>query len=236
MNRILLVEDDGDLARIVARYLEGEGMAVRVAPSAEDAYDLLTNSVFDLVVLDINLPGDDGLSACRNLRAASDVPIIFATARVDEGDRVAGLDLGGDGYLSKPYSLRELRSYIEALLRRFGKTAGGSVVRQGPFELDTAAGVVRKAGEAVALAPKEFALAAFLMTHEGETLSKERLISEVWGAFCDVEPQTVAVHMSWLRSKLEDDPAHPKHFLTVHGRGYRFVAKPNDDPSQQGRL
>lgn len=221
MPSILIVDDDADLSVIVARYLESEGFAVCRASSAEEAYDVLGARAFDLVLLDINLPGDDGFAACEALRRASDVPIVFASARTSETDRIVGLETGGDDYLPKPYSLRELLAHVRALLRRSQGCAGGALAA-GPFVLDEAAGAVLKNGAAVALSPKELALARFLMAHEGEVVSKERLLSEVWGAFSEVEPQTVSVHMSWLRAKLEDDPAHPAHFKTVRGRGYRF--------------
>lgn len=221
--RILIVDDDADLSAIVARYLESEGFAVEWVASAEDAYDALSARVFDLVLLDINLPGDDGFAACAALRRASDVPIVFASARTSETDRIVGLDTGGDDYLPKPYSLRELLAHVNALLRRVGRGQGvGQPLMVGPFAFDETTGVIVKCGEPVALSPKEFALAHFLARHAGETMSKERLLAEVWGAFSEVEPQTVSVHMSWLRAKLEDDPAHPVHFLTMRGRGYRF--------------
>ena len=205
MPSILIVDDDADLSAIVARYLESEGFAVERAASAEEAYDVLATRAFDLVLLDINLPGDDGFAACAALRRASDVPIVFASARTSETDRIVGLDTGGDDYLPKPYSLRELLAHVNALLRRSRGRAGGD-------------------GAAIPLSPKEFALARYLMAREGEVVSKDRLLAEVWGAFSEVEPQTVSVHMSWLRAKVEDDPAHPAHFKTVRGRGYCFDA------------
>lgn len=228
MPSILIVDDDADLSAIVARYLESEGFAVVRAASAEEAYDVLGARPFDLVLLDINLPGDDGFAACAALRRASDVPIVFASARTSETDRIVGLDTGGDDYLPKPYSLRELLAHVNALLRRSRGRAGGGAARvfvAGPFALDEDAGTLAKGGAAVALSPKEFALARFLIAHAGEVVSKERLLAEVWGAFSEVEPQTVSVHMSWLRAKLEDDPARPAHFVTVRGRGYRFDAE-----------
>ncbi|RDB61763.1 DNA-binding response regulator [Gordonibacter sp. 28C] len=227
MPSILIVDDDADLSAIVARYLESEGFAVERAASAEEAYDVLGARAFDLVLLDINLPGDDGFAACAALRRASDVPVIFASARTSETDRIEGLDTGGDDYLPKPYSLRELLAHVNALLRRAQGHAGGMApagMAAGPFALDEGAGILAKEGEPVPLSPKELALAAYLMRHEGAAVSKERLLAEVWGAFSEVEPQTVSVHMSWLRAKLEDDPAHPAYFKTVRGKGYLFDA------------
>lgn len=224
MPSILIIDDDADLSAIVGRFLESEGFAVVRAGSAEDAYEVLRTRSFDLVLLDINLPGDDGIAACAALRRTSGVPLIFASARTSETDRIVGLDTGGDDYLPKPYSLRELLAHVNALLRRTRGRAGGAAepLVAGPFALDEAAETLSKDGAAVALSPKEFALARFLVRHPGEVVSKERLLAEVWGAFSEVEPQTVSVHLSWLRAKLEDDPAHPRYFKTVRGRGYRF--------------
>ena len=225
MPSILIVDDDADLSAIVARFLESGGFAVERVASAEGAYEVLGARAFDLVLLDVNLPGDDGFAACAALRRASDVPIVFASARTSETDRIVGLDTGGDDYLPKPYSLRELLAHVNALLRRAGRGHDtGQPLMVGPFAFDEAAGAIMKRGEPIALSPKEFALARYLALHAGETVSKERLLAEVWGAFSEVEPQTVSVHMSWLRAKLEDAPAHPVHFVTVRGRGYRFEA------------
>lgn len=224
MSTILIVDDDRDLSAIVARFLESEGYVVECAKSAEEAYAALAVQAFVLVLLDINLPGDDGFEACRALRRVSDVPIIFASARTSETDRIEGLDTGGDDYLPKPYSLRELRAHVSALLRRSGGSANDTSGRftVGPFTVDEKTGVLLKNGEATELSPKEFALACYLMRNAGKIVSKERLLVNVWGAFSEVEPQTVSVHMSWLRAKLEDDPAHPVFFVTLRGKGYRF--------------
>lgn len=221
---VLIVEDDGDLARIMVRALEAEGLPAQAASSAEEAYGLLTDAAFDCLVVDINLPGDDGIELCRNLRRASDAPVLFASARLGAEVRVAALDGGGDAYLPKPFSLREMTAQVRALMRRSaGATSGAAEpVAYGPFMLDEAAGRILKEGAAVKLSPKEFELAAHLMRHAGCTFTKEALLAEVWGAFSAVEPQTVAVHMSWIRAKLEDDPATPAFFKTVRGRGYLF--------------
>lgn len=234
MPRILIVEDDCDLARVTARFLEENGFAASVAASAEDAYDELARTAFDCLVLDVNLPGDDGLALCRHLRTRSGVPILFASARVEPDARVRALQEGGDVYLPKPFGLRELLAQVQALLRRTDGSMGlrssqeeradPSARTLGPFLLDLGAGRILKGGVEVALSPREFQLASFLMRHAGEVVSRDALLAEVWGAFAEVEAQTVAVHMSWLRAKLEDDPAHPRHFKTVRGQGYRFDA------------
>lgn len=224
MADILIVDDDADLSAITARFLESEGFAVSCAANAEDAYAFLESNPADLVLLDINLPTDDGFALCRELRRASTVPIIFASARTSETDRIAGLDIGGDDYLPKPYSLRELLSHVKALLRRASDFAQqhDAAFRAGPFTIDEAAGVVAKNGEAIALSPKEFALACRLMREPGRAVSKEQLVRELWGMFSDVEPQTVSVHMNWVRAKLEDNPQAPVHFKTIRGKGYLF--------------
>lgn len=226
MRRVLIVEDDWDLASIMARALEAEDFIVRTASSAEEAYDALSQAAFDCMVVDINLPGDDGIALCRNLRALSGVPVLFASARLDEDVRVRALDEGGDAYLQKPFSLREMTAQVGALIRRnAGVQPGTADARSfGPFTLDAAAGRILKRGEEAKLSPKEYELAAHLMQHEGSTCSRDALLTEVWGAFAAVEPQTVAVHMSWIRAKLEDDPADPQHFKTVRGQGYRFTS------------
>lgn len=223
---VLIVEDDGDLARIMMRALEAEGMSACTASSAEDAYDLLADAAFDCLVVDINLPGDDGIELCRNLRRVSSAPVLFASARLGADVRVAALDGGGDAYLPKPFSLREMTAQVRALMRRSAGAPSGTAeqVVFGPFTLDEAAGRILKEGAAVRLSPKEFDLAAHLMRHEGHAFTKEELLAEVWGAFSAVEPQTVAVHMSWIRAKLEDDPTAPLFFKTVRGRGYLFNA------------
>lgn len=234
MQSILIVEDDRDLARVTARFLEASGFAAQVANSAEEAYDILTGSVFDCLVVDVNLPGDDGYALCRSLRERSGVPVLFASARIEPDARVRALQEGGDVYLPKPFSLQELLAQVQALIRRSSGAVGAAgdagpdaaaPVRLGPFELDSAGGRIMKQGVHVELSPREYQLATFLMRHAGQAVSRDALLAEVWGAFAEVEPQTVAVHMSWLRAKLEDDPAHPVHFKTVRGQGYRFDAE-----------
>ncbi len=230
--RILVVEDDADLASIVGRFLESEGFAVRIAPSAEDAYDVLSREAFELLVLDVNLPGDDGFALCRTLRRVSGVPVVFASARAGDDVRALALEGGGDAYLAKPFSLRELLAQINALLRREygtaafedGSAGNGAASADVALCYDAVGRRFFKRGVEVALSPKEFDLAVYLMRHEGVVVSRERLLAEVWGAFSEVEVQTVAVHMSWLRTKLEDDPSRPQHFKTVRGCGYMYEA------------
>lgn len=226
MRSVLIVEDDCELAELMRRAFESEGIAARIACSAEDAYDILTSSAFSCLVIDVNLPGDDGYALCRNLRERSGVPVVFASARIEPDARIRALEGGGDAYLSKPFSLRELLAQVKALMMRPERrnNDNASTLSIGPFELDLDACTIKKDGRSVSLSPKEFHLAATLMQNAGKTLSRESLLAKAWGSFAELEPQTVSVHMSWLRSKLEDDPPNPVYFKTVRGEGYRFDA------------
>lgn len=231
---ILIVEDDGDLLAISTRYLESEGYDVTGAASAEEAYDLLVDRAFALIVLDVNLPGDDGIELCRQLRRSSTTPVIFASARVEDDARALALEGGGDAFLSKPFSLRELLAQVRAVEGRIAPKAG-AVTAKG-LAIDHDGRQIHKNGSRVELSPKEFELASALMRNPGKALSKSQLMADVWGAFSDVEPQTLAVHMRWLREKLEDDPSNPTMFETVRGFGYRFNGdEPPSDVEEEAR-
>lgn len=229
---ILVVEDDGDLLQIVTLYLDSEGYRVKGAASAEDAYDLLAKHSFALIVLDINLPGDDGIEVCRQLRGSSSIPVIFASARVGDDARALALESGGDAFLSKPFSLRELLAQVRAVESRLHDT--GELVAGYGIVLDSDAHKIYKEGTPVELSPKEYELASVLIKNAGKAIPKRQLIADVWGAFSDVEPQTLAVHMRWLREKLEDDPANPVLFETVRGFGYRFRPVEEGDLGESG--
>ncbi len=223
--RILIVEDDRDLSAIVERFFDNEGFDATTAGSAEEAYDALSRKGFDAIVLDINLPGIDGIELCRELRRASSAPVVFASARIGDEARALALESGGDAYLSKPFSLRELLAQVNAVLRRSDHSEDdGEGGKKRELALDHKSRQVLRLGKPVDLSPKEYELAALLMRNPGTALSKERLLADVWGAFAEVEPQTLAVHMRWLRSKLEDDPSNPVHFKTVRGFGYIYDA------------
>lgn len=224
MRSVLIVEDDRELAELMRRAFDAQGIAARVVHTAEDAYDILATSVFNCLIVDVNLPGDDGYALCRNLRERSGVPVVFASARIEPDARIRALEEGGDAYLSKPFSLRELLAQVRALMMRPDRKQEGesATLVAGPFQLDLDARTAKKNGREVNLSPKEFRLAEALMRNPGKSLSRDALLAEVWGAFAELEPQTVSVHMSWLRSKLEDDPSHPVYFKTVRGEGYRF--------------
>lgn len=220
MPRILLVEDDRDLLQITTRYLESEGYDVKSAASAEEAYALLSRQAFTLVVLDINLPGNNGIEFCRQLRRSSTTPVVFASARVEDDARALALESGGDAFLSKPFSLRALLAQVKAIESRI--ISRSTIVATRGLSIDHDSRQIYKNGNRIELSPKEFELASALMRNPDRALSKSQLIADVWGAFSDVEPQTLTVHMRWLREKLEDDPANPTMFETVRGFGYRF--------------
>ncbi len=231
MKSVLIVEDDQELAELMHRTFKSDGMSASIAHSAEEAYDLLANSVFDCLIVDVNLPGDDGYALCRNLRKRSGVPVVFASARIESDARIRALEEGGDAYLSKPFSLREMLAQAKALMMRPERQPEGNaaILKIGPFELDLGAKTIRKNGKEITLSPREFHLASTLMQNAGKSITRDALLARVWGAFAEVEPQTVSVHMSWLRSKLEEDPSNPAFFKTVRGEGYRFDA-PEERP------
>ena len=219
--RILIVDDDKELSFIIKKMLENYSYCVTVTHSCDEAFDILSANSFDLVLLDVNLPDGSGFDVCRQLRSACNVPVIFASARTDEDDRVTGFDIGGDDYLPKPYSMRELLSRVNALLRRtFKNSAEEKLVSFGNVKVNITARTVEKDGKPIALSLREFDLLAFLCEHANTAMSKEKILNEVWGAFSEVEPSTLAVHIRWLREKLEQDPAEPEFIKTVRKVGY----------------
>ena len=224
--RILLADDDTSLSEVIIQMLNGCGYAVTHAETAGEAYELLTKQRFHLILLDINLPDATGFDICRRLRETSSVPVIFASARTSEDDRIRGLELGGDDYLPKPYSLRELLARVHALMRRtYGFSGAEEEIRFGNVTVRQAARTVTKSGKPVSLAQREFDLLLYLCQHRNTAIAKEKLLAEVWGAFSEVEPSTLAVHIRWLREKLEDDPANPRYIKTVWRLGYMLEAE-----------
>ncbi|MBQ9885934.1 MAG: response regulator transcription factor [Lachnospiraceae bacterium] len=221
IRQILIIDDDEDLSFIISDMLESYGYGVTCAADSDEAFRLLSENAYHLVLLDINLPGMTGFELCRELRRVSTVPVIFASARTMENDRITGFDIGGDDYLPKPYSMKELLSRVNALIRRtYGFAEEEKVVRFGNIEVNITARTVSKNGEAVSLSLREFDLLAYLCEHKNTAIPKEKLLSEVWGAFSMVEPSTLTVHIRWLREKLEDDPAKPVYIKTVFKVGY----------------
>lgn len=220
--RILIVDDDKDLSEIISDMLESYGYEVIRTETAEEAEFLLSEENFHLILLDINLPDETGLDFCKTLRKSSNgVPIIFASARTSETDRITGFDIGGDDYLPKPYSMKELLSRVNALIRRsYGGIDIEKEVSFGSINVNITKRTVTKGGKSISLSLREFDLLACLCEHINSPVSKERLLSEVWGAFSSVEPSTLTVHIRWLREKLEDDPAEPRYIKTVFKVGY----------------
>lgn len=226
-HRVLIVEDEPGLAESVRYALESEGFEVTVAASGVDGLDLARRSEPDIVLLDLMLPEMSGLDVCRQLRTSSDVPIIMLTAKDSEADKVAGLELGADDYMTKPFSMRELIARVRAHLRRAAKSGvlaeSNEVLRGGPIELDIDAHVARVGGEEVELRPKEFELLESLMRRKNRLAARHMLIDEVWGPSYFGDTKTLDVHIKRLREKLEADSSKPRHIVTVRGLGYKFV-------------
>jgi len=224
--RILLVEDEEALAESVRYSLEREGFEVVIAADGRRAIERFRTSDPDIVVLDLMLPEMSGLDVCRTIRADSTVPIIMVTAKDSEADKVAGLELGADDYVTKPFSVRELVSRIRAHLRRGGMGATlppQDLLEGGPVTLDVARHEVRVDGEMVAFPPKEFELLEALLRRRGRLLTREFLIEEIWGADYVGDTKTLDVHVKRVRRKIEPDPHEPVHLITVRGLGYKFV-------------
>ncbi len=226
-HRVLLVEDEPGLAESVRYALDNEGFDVFVADTGITGLESARVNHPDLVLLDLMLPGMSGLDVCRQIRSSSDVPIIMLTAKDAESDKVAGLELGADDYMTKPFSMRELIARVRAQLRRAAKSGALSesneVLRGGSIELDIDAHQARLNGEAVDLRPKEFELLESLMRRKNRLAARHTLIDEVWGPTYFGDTKTLDVHIKRLRQKLEPDPAGPTHIVTVRGLGYKFV-------------
>jgi phosphate regulon transcriptional regulator PhoB len=220
--RVLIVEDDTVLLETLHYNLHREGFDVFTATDSETALRLFHTHLPDVVLLDIMLPARSGFELCRLIRQQSAVPILFLTARTAEEDRVRGLEMGGDDYITKPFSMRELIARVRAVLRRTTPEPVPNRLRFGELEIDLEARRVWRGGTEVILAPKEFALLALLATHPGRVFSRDELLNRVWGLDVYVGPRTVDVHIRWLRAKIEPDPQHPRHIHTVRGLGYRF--------------
>jgi two-component system alkaline phosphatase synthesis response regulator PhoP len=220
---ILVVDDEPKIVKLARDYLEKAGYRVLDARDGTSALAAARHERPDLVVLDLNLPGTDGLDVCRALRRESDVPIIMLTARVDEADRLIGLELGADDYITKPFSPRELVARVRAVLRRVG---GGvrepGIVRAGDVVIDLQGHRVMRGGEAIDLTPTEFTLLAVLAQHPGQAFSRERLMERIYGVAYAGGERSVDAHVKNLRRKLEPDPSEPRYVETVYGVGYRF--------------
>ena len=226
MSVILVVEDDPAILRGLADNLRFESYEVRTAEDGESGYKLLAEKKPDLLILDLMLPRMSGYEVCRKARAAGiTTPIMMLTARGEEADRVLGLDLGADDYVSKPFSIRELLARVRAILRRAQPAAAlPDELRFGDVEVDFRSYEARKGGSPLEMTPKEFQVLRLLAARSGEVMTRDELLNEVWGYENYPTTRTVDNHVATLRAKIELDPANPKHLRTVHGVGYKFVA------------
>ena len=224
--RILLVDDEQSLQKLLAFPLRKEGYEVVPALDGRAALDRLRETTFDLVVLDLMLPKVDGFEVCRQVRSRSSVPIIILTARAEETDKVLGLELGADDYITKPFSVREFRSRVKAVLRRAALVRaddpGEEPLEDGNLRIDFEKRAVTRSAEHVRLTYVEFEILAALARHPGRVINRMVLLERVWGDASYRDPRTVDVHIRHLREKLEPDPKNPELILTVRGVGYRF--------------
>jgi len=224
---ILLVEDEPGLVLTLTDRLRSEGYTLEAVADGNEAVELATRQRFHLIILDVMLPGMDGFEVCHELRQRDVLtPVLMLTARTQVTDKVKGLKLGADDYLTKPFETPELLARIEALLRRGSRPGadGPEAFDFGPFHVDVRRSEVLREGSPTLLSAKEFQLLRYLLEHRGRTVSREELLKEVWGYNAAPSTRTVDVHVAWLRQKLESDPKQPKFIATVHGRGYKFAA------------
>jgi DNA-binding response OmpR family regulator len=225
MATVLVVDDEPIVREVVVRYLVHDGHQALEAGDGDAARDLIESAEPDLVLLDVMLPGTDGLALCRWIRSRSELPVIMLTARGEEADRIVGLELGADDYVTKPFSPRELAARVRSVLRR--TAANGASVEAltfGDVELERETREARKAGVAIRLTAKEFDLLWFLASHPRRVFSRDQLMAGVWGYTAALDTGTVTVHVRRLREKIEDDPSQPRWLETVWGVGYRLAA------------
>jgi two-component system response regulator RegX3 len=226
VTRILVVEDEQSFSDALSYMLRKEGFEVAVAGNGPDGLTEFDKAGADLVLLDLMLPGLSGLEVCRQLRQRSDVPVIMLTAKDAEVDKVVGLEIGADDYVTKPFSARELLARIRAVLRRRGEPedVASAILEAGPVRMDVERHIVSVNGAVVGLPLKEFELLEFLLRNSGRVLTRGQLIDRVWGSDYVGDTKTLDVHVKRLRAKIEPDPARPQHLLTVRGLGYKFEA------------
>ena len=229
MTRVLIVEDEESLADPLAFLLRKEGFEVTVAGDGPTALESFESTGADIVLLDLMLPGMSGTDVCKRLRVTSSVPVIMVTARDSEIDKVVGLELGADDYVTKPYSARELIARIRAVLRRGSEAEAEpveeiGVLESGPVRMDIERHTVQVRGSTVTLPLKEFDLLEYLLRNSGRVLTRGQLIDRVWGSDYVGDAKTLDVHVKRLRSKIEADPGKPVHLVTVRGLGYKFEA------------
>ena len=229
MNTVLVVEDEENLLEALRYNLEREGYAVNTAIDGEQALLSARDSAPDLVILDVMLPRLDGFEICRILRRRSDVPILMLTARGEEIDRVVGLELGADDYVTKPFSVRELMARVRNLLRRSHRAPSATddaspadILRSGDLEIDSVSHIVRLNGELLELKPREFDLLALLAKNKARAFTRDQILERLWGHDYYGDSRTVDVHIRWLREKIEPQPSKPVRIVTIRGVGYRF--------------
>lgn len=224
-SRILIIEDDPDTAKLARLYLERDGHEALTARDGVEGLRLAREAAPSLIVLDLMLPRLDGMAVCRAVRAESDVPIVMVTARVAEDERLAGLDLGADDYITKPFSPRELAARVRAVLRRTARSSGGSGAPNptyGEVAVDLATRAVRVGNAPVSLTPTEFRLLTLFLRQPGRVFSRDEIIDQVFGYDFDGFDRTVDAHVANLRRKIETNPRKPRYVHTVHGVGYKF--------------
>ena len=225
MATVLVVDDEPIVREVLVRYLTREGHETLEAADGNAARSVIEVTDLDLVVLDVMLPGADGLELCRWIRGRSELPVIMLTARGEEADRIVGLELGADDYVTKPFSPRELAARVRSVLRRSSSTGEPvAALHFGDVELEQETRDVRKAGATVRLTAKEFDLLWFLASHPRRVFSRDQLMASVWGYTAALDTGTVTVHIRRLREKIEDDPSQPQYLETVWGIGYRLAA------------
>jgi two-component system alkaline phosphatase synthesis response regulator PhoP len=224
--KLLLIEDEPGLCLTLTDRLQNEGYAIDFYSDGEAGFDQAASEAYDLIILDLMLPNKNGYDICRDLRQMGlAIPILMLTARHQIVDKVLGLKIGADDYLTKPFEMPELLARIEALLRRATRTfaPGATIYRFGTVQVDFRRTEVTRGSSPVVLSAKEFQLLRYLIEHQGETISRERLLQEVWGYTSTPYTRTVDVHIAWLRQKFEDDAKQPRWILTVYGVGYKFA-------------
>jgi phosphate regulon transcriptional regulator PhoB len=224
-SRVLVIEDETAIAEGLAYNLRQEGLEPILAADGDAGLQMARTTKPDLILLDLMLPGISGLDVCRAIRRESDVPIIMLTAKDSEIDKIVGLEVGADDYITKPFSVREVLARIRAVLRRAGSRADADAeeIQVGGLVVNFAKHTVSVDGRPVALSPKEFELLKILIRNRGRVMTRDLLLDRVWGEDAYVEPRTVDVHIRWLREKVEQDPSHPVLIQTVRGAGYRFM-------------
>ena len=219
---ILIIDDDNDLAMIIKDALEDHGYRAEIANSVNQGYEALENDKYKLIILDVNLPDETGFDFCKRIREESNIPIIFISARTSNTDKITGLDIGGDDFIPKPFSLSELLSRVNANIRRAYGFQKEEKFNFYNIEIDLDNRIVKKDGQVLSLSLKEFDLLKYFIQNRNKILKKATIFNEVWGMFSEIEISTLAVHVRWLREKLEEDSSKPKIIKTVWGIGYTF--------------